>query len=459
MSESIGRVSSGSNRNSIIVFSKNNIRSDYISVEEEQGKRFLFEISGIESINERLADIEYFRLMLISDDYNQYTIYKMEAKPVGAIENGKVAFDRFYIAPPGSSVYIADYDDVKLLLDIAEKENRLKIGTLLRMTDISVYIDFEKLFRTHCSFLGRTGSGKTYFMKKLLEKINMDFLIISPTDEYDSLTVVKKKNIKSYREISLRFNINKMKKILNLNYSELDYLRKFIDDNKDIGIINSLDLSERMALFFTKPDSFFSRQGELFSDNISAKKSNMPQYAGSLCAKFAGIDIFLNFEKEDNSDELPMVINTQDFSPELETMIVYSFLIDLLEKRKRMFNSNKRDMRDILIVLEEAHNYAPSVRTVICKDAVIRLAREGRKYGLHLLILSQRPRYIDPTLLSQCGGNIIFNLPNPDDIEYIMNNSGFYNESYCRIIQNFKTGDCLIASNIRETDIMCHISI
>jgi DNA helicase HerA-like ATPase len=256
------------------------------------------------------------------------------------------------------------------------------------MTDIPVHIDFENLFKTHCSFLGRTGSGKTYFMKNLLKKINIDFLVISPTDEYDSLIAEKKKNIKSDSEISLKFNMNKIRKILNLNYSELDYLRKFLADNRDLGIIDSLALSERMVLFFTKHDSFSGRQGDLFLGNVPTKKNDIPKYAGSLCTKFANIDIFINFNKVDNSEELPMVINTQGFSPESETMIIYSFLIDLLEKRKRMFNSNKRDMRDILIVLEEAHNYAPSVRTVICKDAVIRLAREGRKYGLHLLILT-----------------------------------------------------------------------
>ena len=71
--------------------------------------------------------------------------------------------------------------------------------------------------------------------------------------------------------------------------------------------------------------------------------------------------------------------------------------------------------RPLLIVLEEAHRYLGKGRTGTSARVVRRIVREGRKYGVGAMIVSQRPAEIDETVLSQCGSFVALRLANPGD--------------------------------------------
>jgi hypothetical protein len=71
--------------------------------------------------------------------------------------------------------------------------------------------------------------------------------------------------------------------------------------------------------------------------------------------------------------------------------------------------------RPLLLVLEEAHAYLGKDHTGPAGAAVRRIAKEGRKYGVGLMIVSQRPSEIDPTILSQCGTIFAMRLANDVD--------------------------------------------
>jgi len=77
----------------------------------------------------------------------------------------------------------------------------------------------------------------------------------------------------------------------------------------------------------------------------------------------------------------------------------------------------------LVIVLEEAQNYIPEInrkdRTSISKRVFERIAREGRKYGISLIVSSQRPSELSKTVLSQCNSFIIHRLQNPEDQKYV----------------------------------------
>ena len=76
----------------------------------------------------------------------------------------------------------------------------------------------------------------------------------------------------------------------------------------------------------------------------------------------------------------------------------------------------------LTLVLEEAHNYLPrgdSARHRICLDRVEQVAKEGRKYGVGLLVISQRPSELSETVLSQCANFVVLRLTNPNDQLYL----------------------------------------
>lgn len=75
-----------------------------------------------------------------------------------------------------------------------------------------------------------------------------------------------------------------------------------------------------------------------------------------------------------------------------------------------------------LVVLEEAHNYVPSsgeARYSSVKKSIERIAKEGRKYGLSLMVVSQRPSEISETIFSQCNNFVVMRLTNPSDQNYV----------------------------------------
>jgi hypothetical protein len=84
------------------------------------------------------------------------------------------------------------------------------------------------------------------------------------------------------------------------------------------------------------------------------------------------------------------------------------------------WNPNRREL-PILLVFEEAHNYLSSTKdgSTAARLTVERIAKEGRKYGVSCMIVSQRPSEISETILSQCNNFVILRLFNPVDLSYI----------------------------------------
>ena len=95
----------------------------------------------------------------------------------------------------------------------------------------------------------------------------------------------------------------------------------------------------------------------------------------------------------------------------------------LLEVRERL-PAARRYKHPWVLVLEEAHNYAGPIRAdedrghKLARRAYERIAKEGRKFGLSLIIASQRPSEISSTIISQCANFISHRLQNPDDIDH-----------------------------------------
>lgn len=91
--------------------------------------------------------------------------------------------------------------------------------------------------------------------------------------------------------------------------------------------------------------------------------------------------------------------------------------------KKHAENEGKKEHDiPILLVLEEAHKYVPRsdlARFKASKNSIERVAKEGRKYGVTLLLASQRPSEISDTIFSQCSNFVVMRLTNPDDQNYV----------------------------------------
>jgi uncharacterized protein len=127
---------------------------------------------------------------------------------------------------------------------------------------------------------------------------------------------------------------------------------------------------------------------------------------------------------------------------------VLNVVVSVLSRMTFDFALWSRGAVPILLVCEEAHRYAPADSKLgfePTKQALARIAKEGRKYGASLAIVTQRPSEIDPTILSQCNTLIAFRMTNTRDqdiVRGIVTDSAF---GLLDFLPSLGNGDVIIA--------------
>ncbi len=112
----------------------------------------------------------------------------------------------------------------------------------------------------------------------------------------------------------------------------------------------------------------------------------------------------------------------------------------------------KDEQNDIpfMIVCEEAHNYIPKTGGAeykASKKSIERIAKEGRKYGLSLMVVSQRPSEVSETIFSQCNNFISLRLTNVNDQSYVKALMPENSNAIADILPNLGSGECLIVGD------------
>ena len=104
--------------------------------------------------------------------------------------------------------------------------------------------------------------------------------------------------------------------------------------------------------------------------------------------------------------------------------LLTAIIARLLFQYKLWQNRTEREKDPILLVCEEAHRYVPNFGEAQYKEAqsaIRRIAKEGRKYGIGLMLVSQRPSDVESTVLSQCNSWVILRLTNSNDQNHVSN--------------------------------------
>ena len=104
----------------------------------------------------------------------------------------------------------------------------------------------------------------------------------------------------------------------------------------------------------------------------------------------------------------------------------------------------------ILMLFEEAHNYIPNrpeAKFSAAKSAVERLAKEGRKYGIGIIVISQRPKELSETVISQCNTFIAMRLTNPEDQNYIRRLVPDALAGLMDMLPSLRTGEAIIVGD------------
>lgn len=133
-------------------------------------------------------------------------------------------------------------------------------------------------------------------------------------------------------------------------------------------------------------------------------------------------DVLSQFLNVDGADDACLKIIDISGLPNEVAGPLTGAIARLLFQYKLHQTREERELDPVLFVCEEAHRYVPNrgdAQYEVAQTAVRRVAREGRKYGLGLMLVSQRPSDIEDTVISQCNSWIVLRLANSTDQEHV----------------------------------------
>lgn len=327
---------------------------------------------------------------------------------------------------PGTEVLDASEDFIMETLDLVQEG--AFIGTLNGKPNIKVNLDLNKLLTKHLVVLAKTGSGKSYTNAVLVEELldrKVPVVIIDPHNEYSTLKyenddererlAIHGLKPKKYTTIEYAVNIEENKaarqlklNISNLSASELVHLMPAKLSNAQIALlysalksINKIDFDELIMNL------------EIEDSSVKFVLINIIEYVkklGLFSSSFTSM-------KELVQPGKATLINLQGITDEIKEIVVYKIAKDLFEERK------KNSIPPFFFVVEEAQNFVPerNFGEAKCSSILRQIVAEGRKFGISLAAISQRPSRIDKNIIANASTQLILKVTNPNDVKAILN--------------------------------------
>jgi len=229
------------------------------------------------------------------------------------------------------------------------------------------------------------------------------------------------------------------------------------------SVIEVLEKSQRNSPRCKKSDC-----SDLF-DTLKPTSSDVNSSIPNLLIKFQDMisrySNILKFNAPDIVDEIePGKLNVMDLhtlDEDMADVVVSIAMKKILNARKNSVHETKEKISDmkenslhenekskfpvpILLVLEEAHILAPANRRTLTKYWVSRITREGRKFGVGLCMVSQRPKGLDQDALSQANNMIVMKLIEPGDQRHVQASSEALSEELVKQLPSLATGEALV---------------
>lgn len=115
--------------------------------------------------------------------------------------------------------------------------------------------------------------------------------------------------------------------------------------------------------------------------------------------------------------------------------------------------------RPLLVVMEEAHRYLSAGKDTLASETVQKIAKEGRKYGIGAMVISQRPSEVDDTILSQCGTYFALRLSNPSDRARVQGTLPDGLVSLLDVLPILRTGEAIVMGEAAKLPMRCRVTL
>jgi len=352
-----------------------------------------------------------------------------------------------YPASPGDSVFLVEKEILNPFLGF-DVDRGLLLGNV-KVTDFKALINVNRLLNKHFSILAISGAGKSYLTSVLLEELltrDQDYgtpgiVLIDVHGEYTYLKKIKELQDKikiqeaSYFQISVpSLSAYQFKHYQNkLSNVQVRELSKYL---------HALKSQEEIRYNFTIRDII-----QKIEQESEGNKSTKQALIGWLLE----LENLTLFGPQENP-QLKNMIKPQE-------MVIFDLSKEVSIRRKqiivdyicnRLFYLRRSEkISPFLLILEEAHQFCPEAAQskAISKSVIETIAREGRKFMACLGLISQRPKKLSTTALSQLNTKLILNIKNPYDLKHLMDSSEAITKDYADMISSLGVGEMLLMGN------------
>ncbi|MBE6490702.1 MAG: ATP-binding protein [Methanobrevibacter sp.] len=418
---------------------------EYVTIEYDD-KQVLGMIENLIRGNDALnVDINDFKaIQKISSIGVEDNYIRGKVKILGDI-NDNLRLPRTPVLP-GTEIRLADSE---ILKDIFKVNNPLKLGCLVNQSDVDVNVDANPILSRHLAILAMTGAGKSNTVSVLIDQLlgySVPVFVFDMHGEYKDaefpngqVNVISPKinpNYMAFNEIRRLVNIPSNGYIQERHFRKaFKQAKSMLKDGKattnnflqimyDILYDQSLEEgSDRQIVdVMNKIDDSMDRYSNLFDKNASNILSTIK----------AGFVNVLDLSQVDES---------------VASVLVSHILRNSLQRSKDAAHSdNKQELLDnsVFFILEEAHILAPNKRDSDSKRWIQRVAREGRKFGLGLCLVSQSPKTVDHDALSQMNNMIILRLVEPEDQRHVQSASESLSQDLVNQLPSLNVGEAIV---------------
>lgn len=421
-----------------------------------------------------IAIIENFSIGISeSDEHSERNkFYIVEAVPLGYISSeGEFIRGGNNIAIPPKIVEPAKKEDIQKIYDDVEEKSRFRFSKLVQDPTINVPVDGNKFFNKHIAIVGSTGSGKSHSLARILQEAikvknegyaglnNSHIVIFDIHSEYKTAFPGDQSNLIEVDSLLLPYWLLSSEELEDLfiesneeqSHNQIAILKKSITENKQKYFKDEklkykihydspvfFDIKEIMQAIRDKNEEMVQgskgeKQGPLFGklDNFITRLENkvndkrLDFLLGDGVRTITPEEVirqFISYKKDNEANITIIDLSGVPFDIlSITVSLISRILFDYAYIYKK---SHPQSMNEtpLLIVYEEAHKYVPkagSTKFNASKFSIERIAKEGRKYGITAVIVSQRPSEISETIFSQCSNFIAMRLTNPEDQNYV----------------------------------------
>ena len=431
------------------------------------------------------------------------------AESLGSNGTGKLDTLR-YPPKPATSAYRPDSEDLARVLIGDLKENQISamdIATLSNRPNVDVKVDGHSIVTRHLAILAMTGAGKSWAARRIIEELarkNYPMVVFDPHGDYSGLADIQwlQNRVNRYYATLPIFEQDAdivAQIVNNLGYDLTPTMETLFSDLFDatknfyeaegterINWLAGRLSNDRIRQYDIKLDLWLianiadaaarsirdarDENREDFEYLRQVCWNNLPESTNPMTlegiykrTRRAASQLrrmeTVNQEIARNAQPMPQnreklvddgkisIVSLAGYTGDFQATI-YSIIAEELFEAK----VTKKLEWPFLLLLEEAHNFVPGRATSPAEQQSIaitkQIAQEGRKFGVGLVVISQRPSRLDETALSQCNSYVIMRMVNPADQNFVRRVVESLGEEETRLLSDLDVGEGLLSGQM-----------